>query len=304
MLKAEAEIAMKRNSIAAAGVSRRDLIIGSAAALAATTVGPTAWAAGAPDLNDPWERLNALAKLRGSVDGEMVMWWMKGVRFGVVDDVVTPLFGMLIGSFQRLRPLPGKGFEANMLEMSYFTDLETGAVLDEFTNPYNGKVCQVPEQRLGPYPVLLTPTGVVLPDNPAFGNIDLTTRVGPAIVNGDDVWIRDDSTVKVDSDHPMMGKHTYNELVSYRGRLSDITNPDLPSAPAEISFQSVTSWREWLQADDVGGHTTARATGTKISRIEDFPPEYLQAARERHGKILADPEAALDAPPPAPKSHD
>ena len=76
------------------------------------------------DLEDPEDRLTALAKLRGSLDGGMVMWWMKGVYYGVVADVLTPLFGTLIGSFQRLKPEPGKGFELTMLELSYFTDLE------------------------------------------------------------------------------------------------------------------------------------------------------------------------------------
>jgi len=283
-------------------LNRRDLLLGGSALAGSALIGTDIRAADALDLDDPWDRLTALAKLRGSLDGSTVMWWMKGVRYGVVDNVVTPLFGMLVGSFQRMKALPGKGYELNMLEMSYFTDLETGAVLDKFTNPYNGKVCDVPEQRLGPYPVLMTPTGVVLPKVPMFGDVELQTTVGPAIVNGDDVWIRDDSTVKVDSDHPMMGKHIYNELVTYRGKLSDVNNPKLASAPADIAFQSVTSWREWLQAEGVGGHTTARAAGTKISSIDDFPPEYLRAARERHGDIIADPEAALSAPPPAPPS--
>jgi hypothetical protein len=286
-------------------LSRRKMLVAGTAALGTAMLPTGLLAAEGLDLNDPWDRLTALVKLRGSLDGSMVMWWMKGVRFGVVDDVVTPLFGMLIGSFQTVKPMPGKGYQLNMLEMSYFTDLKTGKVLDTFTNPYNGKLCQVPEQRLGPYPVLLSPTGVVLPDVPPFDKIDLSTRVGPAVVNGDDVWIRDDSTIKVDSDLPMMGKHTYNELVTYRGKLGDINNPDLPSAPADIMFQSVTSWREWLQAEDVGGHTTGRATGTKITRLEDFPPEYLKAARERHPEIIADPAAALAAPPPPPPgSHD
>jgi hypothetical protein len=94
-----------------------------------------------------------------------------------------------------------------------------------------------------------------------------------------------------------MGKHIYNELVTYRGKLDEINNPDLTSAPADIAFQSLTSWREWFQAEGVGGHTTARATGCKIHRVEDFPPEYLAAARERHAEIIADPDAALDAAP-------
>jgi hypothetical protein len=289
-------------------INRRDLVLGGTAAIAGLTLTSSAKEPAAEslnlDLNDPWDRLTALAKFRGSIDGSTVMWWMKGTRFGVVDDVVTPLFGMLIGSFQRVLPVPGEGFLLNMLEMSYFTDLQTGEVLDTFINPYNGKVCEVPEQRLGPYPVMLKPTGVVLPDDPAFGKIELSTRVGPAIVQGDDVWIRDDSTIKVDSDHPMMGKHTYNELVTYRGKLADLNNAALPSAPAECIFQSVTSWREWFQADDVDGNTTARATGVKINRLEDFPPEYLAAARVRHPELIADPEAVLDSVPLAPVSHD
>jgi len=284
-------------------ISRRNVVMGGAALAALYGCADRSTASLNLDLNDPWDRLTALAKLRGSIDGAMVMWWMKGVRYGVVDEVVVdPLFGMLIGSFMRMEPAE-EGFMMNMLELSYFTDLETGEVIDTFVNPYTGKEVAIPEQRLGPFPILMRPTGVVLPDVPAFGDIDLRTKVGPAIVQGDDVWIRDDSTVKVDSDHPMMGKHTYNELVTYRGKLSEINNPDAPSASADISFQSVTSWREWFESDDVGGNTTARANGRKIHRLEDFPPEYLAAARQKHPEILADPEAALDAVPKAPGGH-
>ena len=287
-----------------APMNRRKLLL-AGSAVAATSMLPSAIsAANQLDLNERWDRLDALAKLRGSVDGSMVMWWMKGTRYGVVDDVVTPMFNMLIGSFVQLKPVPEKGYQLTMLELSYLADLESGAILDTFVNPYNDNVCEVPEQRLGPVPILMTPEGVILPDVPAFGDVDLQTTVGPAIVSGDVVWIRDDSTVKVDSDHPMMGKHTYNELTTYRGRVSDINNPDLPSAPAEVIFQSVTSWREWLRADGVGGHTTARATGAKISRFEDFPSEYLAAIRERHPEIAKDPLAALNAPPPQPGGHD
>ena len=174
------------------GISRRDMLLSGTAALAGISLASCVDRPAASlnlDLNDPWDRLTALAKLRGSIDGTTVMWWMKGVRFGVVDEIVTPLFGMLIGSFQTMQPVEGEGYMLNMLELSYFTDLETGAVLDTFVNPYNGKLCEVPEQRLGPYPVMLKSGGVVLPDVPAFGDIDLTTRVGPAIVQGDDVWI-------------------------------------------------------------------------------------------------------------------
>lgn len=287
----------QRDSAAVGGITRRDVLSAGALGLTALMTPRLVTADRPLDLNDPWDRLTALAKLRGDVSGKMCMWWMSGVRYGVVDDIVKPLFGMMVGSFITLKPVEGKGFELNMLEMSYFTDIDTGKVIDTLVNPYNGAVCEIPEQRLGPYPVLMTPAGVILPDDPMFGDVDLTTQVGPAIVNGNDVWLRDDSSVKVDSDHPMMGKHIYNEILTYRGYLDEINNPDLTSARCDISFQSLTSWRHWFKAEGVGGHTTARATGNKIHRVEDFPPAYLAAARERHPDIIADPLAALEAPP-------
>lgn len=252
------------------------------------------------DFDDPGDLLTAAVKLRGTLDDRMVIWWMKGVRYGVVKDELNPLFNMLVGSFSRYEEVPGRGYQVTMLELGYLTDLETGEPLDEFKNPYTGKIVTVPEQRLGPLPVMLTSNGVEIESGGAFDAIELKTRLGPAIVDGDDIWLREDSTAKVDSDLPMMGKHVYNELVTYRGRVSDLNNPDLASAPASVTYQSVTSWREWFESGGIPGHTTARAAGKKIFSVEQFPDDYLAAAQARHPEIIADPEAALDAPPPAP----
>ena len=278
-------------------IGRRQLLGGSAALLACMQL-PVARAD--LDFDDPGDLLTAAVKLRGTLDDRMVIWWMKGVRYGVVKDELNPLFNMLVGSFSRYKEVPGRGYQVTMLELGYLTDLETGEPLDEFKNPYTGKIVTVPEQRLGPLPVMLTSSGVEIDTGASFDSIDLKTRLGPAIVDGDDIWLREDSTAKVDSDLPMMGKHVYNELVTYRGRVSDVNNPDLAAAPATVTYQSVTSWREWFESGGIPGHTTARAAGKKIFSIEQLPADYLAAAQERHPEIIADPEAALDAPPPAP----
>lgn len=278
-------------------IGRRQLLAGAAAMLTCLHL-PVA----AADLNfdDPEDLLIAAVKLRGSLDDRMVMWWMKGVRYGVVNDELKPLFGMLVGSFTRYKKVPGQGYRVKILELGYLTDLETGEPLEKFRNPYTNKVVDVPEQRLGPYPVMLTTAGIKLEAGAIFGEIDLKTSLGPAIVEGEDIWLREDSTAKVESDHPMMGKHVYNELVTYRGRVSDLNDPDIAAAPAEISYQSVTSWREWHQSDGVPGHTTARAAGRKIFSVDGFPADYLRAARARHPEIISDPIAALDASPTSP----
>jgi len=274
-------------------ISRRRLLGGGAAVLTGVYL-PLARAN--LDFSNPDDLLTAAVKLRGTLDDRMVIWWMKGVRYGVVKDELNPLFNMLIGSFSRYKEIPGRGYEVKMLELGYLTDLETGEPLDQFKNPYTNKVVKVPEQRLGPFPVMLTSSGVEIDSGGTFAEINLKTRLGPAIVEGDDIWLREDSTAKVDSDLPMMGKHIYNELVTYRGRVSDVNNPDLAAAPAEVIYQSVTSWRAWFRSDGVPGHTTARATGRKVFSVDQLPTDYLAAAKMRHPEIIKDPAAALDAP--------
>jgi hypothetical protein len=271
---------------------RRSFLKTALAGIAASAL-PPAFAASV-DFNDPEQLLKVLIKLRGSLDDRIVMWWMRGTRFGVVDDFVTPIFGMNVGSFQRYKYIPGEGYELTMLELSFFSDLKTGAPLTEWRNPYSDKLVKIPEQRLGPYKAMMTTEGVKIDAGGAFADIEIHTGLGPAEVVKDDVWIREDSTAKVDSDHPMMGKHTYNELVTYHGSRSDVENPAIKSADATVAFQSVTSWREWMGAEDVGGHTTARCTGRKIFDVNDFPPDYLAIAKERHPEIVSDPEAAIN----------
>lgn len=288
-----------KGSDAATAIPRRSLLQAGLFGLGALALPAIIRASNNLDPDDPESLLRALVKLRGSLDDSLVVWWMKGVRYGVMDDTLKPLFNMLTGGFQTYRAVPGEGFEVRMLEVGYFTDLETGEPLDTFRNPYTGAELEVPEQRLGPYPLMLTTNGVQLSEGTGIGDIELQSSIGPAIIEGDDIWIREDAIAKVDSDHPMMGKHTYNELVTYHGRLSQIDNPALNSVPATVTYQSVTSWREWFQMKDMGGHTTARAAGRKVSSVEEMPADYLAIARERHPQIIRDPGAALGGIVPA-----
>ena len=121
-------------------ISRRRLLGGGAAVLTGIYL-PLARAE--LDFSNPDDLLTAAVKLRGTLDDRMVIWWMKGVRYGVVKDELNPLFNMLIGSFSRYKEIPGRGYEVKMLELGYLTDLETGEPLDQFRNPYTNKTFAV-----------------------------------------------------------------------------------------------------------------------------------------------------------------
>ena len=76
-------------------------------------------------------------RLAASLDNRLVIWWMDGLRYGVVDARARLLYGMKVGMFQQFFPPAGRQFlNWTMFELTYYTDLATGELLEEFANPY------------------------------------------------------------------------------------------------------------------------------------------------------------------------
>ena len=246
------------------------------------------------DLNDLEDLLEAQVKLRGSLDGQLTMWWIRAKQFAVVETVLVPLFDLINASFQRFDRLPGGAFGITMLELAYFTDLETGEPLDEFLNPITGKTGKVPPALFGPNRISLDTDGRHPPSDFPFGELVFEGELGPAHTDGEEVWIRDDTFARMTSTDPAYGDFIYSELVFYQGRLDHLNDPSLASAPATLTYSTTSNWRPWMQPEDTPGHLMADGFGRKVSRVDDLPADYLAIARERHPDVLADPEKFLN----------
>ena len=85
-------------------IGRRQALNFSVSALATASIAPlanTAVASGYFESSDPVSVLRTLHRMRGSEDGRIAMGWLKGQRYGVVDGEITPLMGMVTGTFAR-----------------------------------------------------------------------------------------------------------------------------------------------------------------------------------------------------------
>ena len=89
-----------------------------------------------PDLSDPRDLLDAYQRLSGSFDDRLVIWWMSGTRYGVVNAQSRALYGMEVGMFHRFYRQPDGSFRIAFFELTYYSDLATGALLESFENPY------------------------------------------------------------------------------------------------------------------------------------------------------------------------
>lgn len=252
------------------------------------------------NLAEPVDLLHCHVKLRGSLDERMVIWWLKATQYAVVDTVLTPLYRLHNASFQKFGRLADDHFGITMLELAYFTDVDTGEVLRDWRNPFTGKTGQVPPELFGPNRVSLNTDGLQPPEFFPFGTLSFEGRLGPGYTDGEDIWVREDTIVRMESKDPAYGNYIYNELVTYSGRMADVNNPAMASAAARITYSTTSNWRPWMQPGDTPGHIMAEGFGKKVRSVDALPATYLAMAREHHPEVLADPERWLTQPPPAP----
>jgi len=276
-------------------VSRRLVLQLAAGSLAVPALAPAA-PPGAT-LDEPHALLDAYRRIRYSRDGAVCFWWMRAVKYGLVDSQLTPLFGMEIGNFARARTTGPDAFTVTSLEMVFFTDLATGARVTEITNPYTGERIPRGDSLVGPAEVGYSLDGPRYPTGLPGVKFDIEPSHGIFAAEGDDVWLRDDSFTRVTPVAAGAPRFLVTDWTTFHCSRAALAEPAAPSVAATVDFNSVSSWIDWLKMGDRPGSMVTRAVGSKYARLEDMPARFLAILRERQPALAQDPAAALDRPP-------
>jgi hypothetical protein len=269
-------------------INRRHALAGIGG-LALATAAP-AWPRAGLDLADRRDRLTAIAKMRGSTDGRLTIGYVIGTRYAVPEHRAIPMMGIMAATFSQYRRISDDVFEARAIEIAYFTDIETGKLLESWKNPVTGTVVDVPQTRMAPSLLRLTADGLTVarPDGPA--GLELKHRFLDPVVVGDDVWITEEIHV---AGPPAARPFVYNELSTYRARKSELDQPALAVVPTHVDYQSLITYRDWMGFGDTPGHTIARGAGARVTRAAELPPYFLDLTRRHHPDVLADPLKVL-----------
>jgi len=243
-------------------------------------------------LSDPDELLTTFMRLACSLDNRLIIWWMDGVRYGVVDAKTKALFGMKVGMFHRFFRQADGNYTVAMFELTYYTDLHSGELLESFDNPYTGETNRVRHFRIGPELRLQTSTGLARPENPMVK--EYQAQLGPALIRGDHVWIPTDIQATIRCPKPTAPSIQLNHYTTAHGRLSDATNPKIMSALCEFNFQNIIKWEPFMNMGDHRGHMMSRAAGRKLESVSELPADYRAIAERMHGKYMADPVKTLE----------
>jgi len=271
-------------------ISRRSTLAGLGGLALGALAAPLRAAAGL-DLGNRGDRLTAIAKMRAATDERLTMGYVIGTRYAVPEHKAIPMMGILAATFSQSRRLDADSFESRALEVAFFTDLETGSLLETWKNPVTGTVVQVPRTRMGPSRTVLTADGLTVanPSGEATG-LEIQHRFLPPVVVGDDVWITEDIRV---NGPPGPRPFVYNELSTYHASRAQLDDPAVAAAATRVDYQSLITYRPWMGFGDTPGHTIARGAGARVSRMEQLPAAYLDLLRRHHPDVYADPLAAL-----------
>lgn len=273
-------------------IDRRQLISGLGA-LAAGALARPAWSLAGLDLANRRDLLTALGKMRGALDDRLVIGYVVGTRYAVPEHKAIPMMGILAATFSQYRRISAEAFEARSLEVAYFTDLDTGRLLEKWQNPVTGTRVDVPVTRMGPSRVVLTADGLTVanPSGEAAG-LKLKHFFQPPVVVGDNVWI----TEQINVDGPPGPKpFVYNEFSTFQARKSELDDPARATVPVQVQYQSLITYRPWMGFGSTPGHTLARGAGTRVARFEELPPYYVELTRRLHPDVAQDPLKVLAA---------
>jgi hypothetical protein len=292
---------------------RRALQGGAALGLAAVAAAePAAAKATSTDaelrarFKDPiWNR-DQRARLEGdTAPGKFVHGYATGVVHSVrAGEPVKPLFGFEVFSGLRVLRQPDGSWQRLCRELVFYTDLKTGAILEQWDNPLTGERVRVVDIANDPFNYVISEW---YPDPPSYGglNKDKPPRrpfILPWGLNGNtvthdaDIHLYYPAALQPDkwpreSAGPM---NQVSELFRYFIRREDLENPKLTHLPHNGVWARITPWLPWMLMGQAPGNIYYMGRFSSIEEPEMAPPAVLARVREKYPKYLTAPEKWVD----------
>jgi len=275
-----------------APVDRRACLrwMGAAAAAAACS----SWPAAAETLPGPSGRLRDFLLMRGALDERLVIGTISGQYYSVIDEELTPLFGVLGATFTRWRRLPDGGLRCVSFEHACYTDLDSGQVIEDWRNPLNGAICKVPTHTSSATARRLLPDLSFRNEKALPAGMSLEAKVVSMQEEAGELVIVERVRSAVPRPAPAR-TYRYSELVTLRASLTSLRDPNAKRVPCSNAFTNVSGWRPWMQMGDQSGHLMAQGVGRYGAEFDSLPAAWLEATRRLKPDWLADPASRLDA---------
>ena len=222
--------------------------------------------------------LDDFIRIRARPDGRPVFWAYSGTLFGRLEtEPAVALMNVVGVGIDQTTPHEGGGCAYKNSEVGYFTDLQTGAPLGDWTNPLNGAVCQIKpyksSQQANWRPDLSIET--ILAPQTAF-DVSARGAITPPKIQGDSLWMSEDlflkATPKV-GQGPQRRPMISTSLATFHARVADLRRPGRGFITAQLYYTTLGSWRPAMKMGDTPGVLSWRMTAEKAATPSLVPAD-------------------------------
>lgn len=278
-------------------IRRRDALKGAAALLLASGAGGAPAAspnnANRAALTDPAEVNQVFRRMRFAGHEEIFFWWLRGLRYGLIDNELTPFFRMEVGSMHRCRELGDGRYSVTSLAAIYYTDLDKGDLVERWLNPVTNANVDFKYAPPKPSTVIYTHAGIESEPQFPVPGAKRRRELGPVDIVGGDVWLGEASHLLVPAQSNGTPALHVNDMYALHSPLRELANPRQKFVPCFAAFNDFNSWSSRFQMGDRPGTSLSRCSGRKEARLDALPQSYLALGQRVHPQVFANPAAAL-----------
>lgn len=256
------------------------------------------------DLTTAYGNVEAYAKITSNLDMKSTHYgWIDGHVMGVAPGGPIKTFCGFRGlGVTRLIPLEGEhGYRRLLREVVFYTDLETGEILEEMENPFTGEKVRVVPVANDPFNRIIRESEL---SRPTFGGLNADEKLEPKpfILNwqvyGDRLmaerhinlyypnaldpkkWVRE-------SAGPM---NQVTETYVMNMSLKDLQNPDLTTVDSTTVWGRHTPWLPWMLMGQAPGHCLYSVMAASMHSLDEAPdPRIIEYIAKNYTKFLDAP---------------
>ena len=255
------------------------------------------------NFKEPNDRLIALIKMRGSLDGAPVLWWYKGSQYGIVERQPRLLWQVEGAQLGKYIKQEDGSYDHVFRDIMFYMDPVTDKVIKSYQNPYTTRTHEPPVMRMGPFTSNIDAEGqkVKLPPNMPPEALVVDWRNENVTVQAGNLYIRESATTRIANPAKDSGKEGsstkdffyLNDFFTLIGKVDDIQNETNLSVPAHTSYQSLNEWTPWLEMGDRDGAVLGRGDSVKLDDYTELPTELRNNIEADEPGFFDDPEFAL-----------
>lgn len=231
--------------------------------------------------------LDAFVRMRCAPQGGRAIWVYSGVLIGaVLGEVAKPLVRIEGASVTEARRLDDGRYRYELEETGYYCDLQSGAVLDEWTNPFTAKVVK-PKHYRSAQSLLFAGARIdpILSQMP--GGFEFTGQITRPVQIGESLWMGEDLYVTTGArpataTAPARPARTQASMASFRARAADLETTADRWVDCDLSYGTMNGFVDWLGMSDVPGLQNMRLVGRKFRDGADVPVWLVERIARDH----------------------